>query len=115
MTEKDPYLSVSTLTRYVKRILDKDQNLRHLWVRGELSNFKHHSRGHMYFTLKDQESKISAVMFSGNNRFLKFEPESGMKVLIHGEVSVYPPYGQYQLYAQEMQPDGIGSLYLAYE
>lgn len=115
MTSEDSYLSVTALTRHVKRIIDRDQQLRQVWVRGEISNFKHHSRGHMYFTLKDNKARVSAVMFAGKNRFLKFKPESGMKVLIRGEVSVYSPYGQYQLYAAEMQPDGIGSLYLAYE
>ncbi|GAE36345.1 exodeoxyribonuclease VII large subunit [Halalkalibacter akibai JCM 9157] len=74
-----------------------------------------HTRGHLYFTVKDQQSRMQAVMFAGNNRFLKFKPENGMKVIIRGEVNVYEPYGQYQFYAKEMQPDGIGSLYLAYE
>lgn len=108
-------MSVTALTRYIKRLFDKDRSLRDVWVRGELSNFKHHSRGHMYFTVKDTNSRISSVMFASQNRMLKFLPENGMKVLIRGEVSVYSPFGQYQLYAKEMQPDGIGNLYLAYE
>ncbi|HET7579726.1 MAG TPA: exodeoxyribonuclease VII large subunit [Bacillales bacterium] len=115
MTEQDRYISVTALTRYVKRLFEKDRKLRDVWVRGELSNFKHHSRGHMYFTLKDQNSRIQSVMFAGQNRSLKFRPESGMKVLVRGDVSVYEPYGQYQFYAKEMQPDGIGNLYLAFE
>lgn len=115
MVAGDRYMSVTALTRHVKRLFDKDRALRDVWVRGELSNFKHHSRGHMYFTVKDANSRVSSVMFAGQNRSLQFTPESGMKVLIRGEVSVYGPYGQYQLYAKEMQPDGIGSLYLAYE
>lgn len=115
MTEKDRYMSVTALTRHVKRLFEKDRSLQDVWVRGELSNFKHHSRGHMYFTLKDKNARISAVMFASQNNTLMFKPESGMKVLVRGEVSVYGPYGQYQLYAKEMQPDGIGSLYLAYE
>ncbi|HEX6922645.1 MAG TPA: exodeoxyribonuclease VII large subunit [Bacillales bacterium] len=115
MKEQDRYMSVTSLTRRVKRLFEKERGLRDVWVRGELSNFKHHSRGHMYFTLKDRNSRIQSVMFAGQNRTLKFRPESGMKVLVRGEVSVYEPYGQYQLYAKEMQPDGIGNLYLAFE
>ncbi|TSB45386.1 exodeoxyribonuclease VII large subunit [Alkalicoccobacillus porphyridii] len=108
-------LSVTELTRYIKGLLESDQLLPDTWIRGELSNFKQHSRGHMYFSVKDENSRIQAVMFAGHNRFLAFKPENGMKVLIRGEINVYEPYGQYQLYAKEMQPDGIGSLYLAYE
>lgn len=115
MNEKDRYISVTALTRYVKRLFEKDRRLGDIWVRGELSNFKLHSRGHMYFTLKDQNSRIQSVMFASQNRSLAFRPEDGMKVLVRGEVSVYEPYGAYQLYAKEMQPDGIGNLYLAYE
>ncbi|HET7658020.1 MAG TPA: exodeoxyribonuclease VII large subunit [Bacillales bacterium] len=115
MSEQDRYISVTALTRYVKRLFEKDRRLGDIWVRGELSNFKHHSRGHMYFTLKDQNSRIQSVMFASSNRTLGFRPEDGMKVLVRGEVSVYEPYGTYQLYAKEMQPDGIGNLYLAFE
>src|SRR5690606_22132827 len=89
--------------------------LNNVWVRGEISNFKLHSRGHMYFTLKDENARIQSVMFAGNNRSLQFRPEDGMKVLVRGDVTVYEPYGQYQLYAREMQPDGIGALFLAFE
>ncbi len=95
--------------------MDTDPHLREVWLRGEISNFKHHSRGHMYLTIKDDRSRIQAVMFAGNNRFLKFTPENGMNVLIKGEVSVFEVYGQYQLYIQHMEPDGIGALYVAYE
>ncbi|WP_209123093.1 exodeoxyribonuclease VII large subunit [Alkalihalobacillus sp. BA299] len=108
-------LSVTEVTRYIKRRFESDDILQNVWIRGELSNFKHHNRGHMYFTIKDEQSRMQAVMFAGNNRFLKFKPEDGMKVLIRGEVTVYEAYGQYQLYAREMQPDGVGSLYMAYE
>lgn len=108
-------VSVSELTRYIKGLLETDKLLPDVWIRGELSNFKQHSRGHMYFSVKDENSRIQAVMFAGHNRYLAFKPENGMKVLIRGEVNVYEPYGQYQLYAKEMQPDGIGNLYLAYE
>ncbi|MFC0014777.1 MULTISPECIES: exodeoxyribonuclease VII large subunit [Allobacillus] len=109
------YLTVTALTKYLKRKLETDKHLRSVWLQAEISNFNHHSRGHMYFTLKDQNSRISAVMFSFQNKFLKFRPENGMKVLVKGEVNLYEPQGQYQLYVQAMEPDGIGSLYLAYE
>ncbi|MFA1821579.1 exodeoxyribonuclease VII large subunit [Virgibacillus oceani] len=112
---KDKYLTVTALTKYIKRKMDSDPHLRNIWLKGEISNFKHHSRGHMYLTLKDDQSRIQAVMFAGNNRSLKFKPENGMSVLIRGEISVFEAFGQYQLYIQQMEPDGIGALYLAYE
>ncbi len=96
-------------------MIDNEPALQDVWLRGELSNVKLHNRGHLYFTVKDDKSRVQAVMFAGNNRHMKFKPENGMKVLIRGEISVFEPYGQYQLYAKEMQPDGIGNLYLAYE
>ncbi|MCA0985970.1 exodeoxyribonuclease VII large subunit [Guptibacillus algicola] len=111
----DRYITVTALTRHVKRMIDNEPALQDVWLRGELSNVKLHSRGHLYFTVKDDKSRVQSVMFAGNNRHMKFKPENGMKVLIRGEVSVFEPYGQYQLYAREMQPDGIGNLYLAYE
>lgn len=114
MSEKR-YLTVTALTRYIKRKFDVDPHLQDVWIKGEISNFTFHSRGHMYFTLKDQNARIQAVMFSSQNRSLKYTPENGMKVLIRGEVQVYEPNGTYQIYAKEMQPDGIGNLHLAYE
>ncbi|WP_077625042.1 exodeoxyribonuclease VII large subunit [Sediminibacillus massiliensis] len=111
----DKYLTVTALTRYIKRKFEMDKHLKDVWLKAEISNFKHHSRGHMYLTLKDDRSRIQAVMFAGNNRFLKFRPENGMNVLVKGELGVYEPQGQYQLYINDMQPDGIGALYLAYE
>lgn len=111
----DKYLTVSALTKYIKRKIDTDIHLKNIWLKGEISNFNHHSRGHMYLTLKDNQTRIQAVMFRGHNRRLKFRPENGMHVLVRGEVSVFEAYGQYQLYIQEMEPDGIGSLYLAFE
>ncbi|SDI31589.1 exodeoxyribonuclease VII large subunit [Natribacillus halophilus] len=108
-------MSVTQLTRQIKGLIDKSPLLNDVFLRGEISNFKHHSRGHMYFTIKDEKARVSAVMFAGNNRTLRFRPESGMKVLVRGNVSVYEPYGQYQLYVRAMEPDGIGQLYLAYE
>ncbi|MBO1004301.1 exodeoxyribonuclease VII large subunit [Pseudogracilibacillus auburnensis] len=109
------YLTVTALTRYIKKKLEMDRHLQEVWLKGEISNFTHHSRGHMYLTIKDNQTRIQAVMFAGNNRRLKFRPENGMNVLIKGEISVFESYGQYQLYIREMQPDGIGALYLAYE
>lgn len=113
MTEQ--YLTVSALTKYIKRKFDTDPHLSRVFVRGEISNFKLHSRGHMYLTIKDDQTRIQAVMFAGNNRTLKFTPENGMKVIITGSVGVFEPYGQYQLYINQMDPDGIGALYLAFE
>lgn len=108
-------VTVTALTKYIKRKFDVDPHLRDIWVKGEISNFNLHSRGHMYFTLKDEKARIQAVMFASANKSLKFRPENGMKVLLRGEITVYEQNGGYQIYAKEMQPDGIGSLYLAYE
>jgi exodeoxyribonuclease VII large subunit len=112
---KQEFLSVSELNKIIKRVIDSEPLIQNVWLRAEISNFKHHSRGHMYFTLKDDRSKVNSVMFAGSNRFLKFRPENGMSVLVRGDISVYEPHGQYQLYVKEMQPDGIGNLYMAFE
>ena len=96
-------------------LLDSQPTLHRIYVRGEISNFKEYSSGHMYFTLKDEDSLIRAVMFRGHAARLKFRPENGMKVVICGNVSVYPRDGQYQLYAESIDPDGVGALYLAFE
>ena len=113
--ENDRYVSVTRLTRYIKQMIETDHALQDIWLRGEISNFKRHSRGHLYLTLKDRNARIRAVMFAGNARRLNFEPEDGMKVLIRGSVSVYEPYGEYQLYIRSMEQDGLGRLFLAYE
>jgi exodeoxyribonuclease VII large subunit len=113
--QEQRYLSVTALTKYIKRKFDADPHLRDIHVRGEISNFKQHSSGHMYFTLKDEKARILAVMFSSQARFMKFSPENGMKVIVKGEITLYEPSGQYQIYIKEMQPDGIGELFLAYE
>lgn len=107
--------SVSELNAYVKSLMDSDLNLSAVYVRGEISNYKFHSSGHHYMTLKDNESAIRAVMFKYDAMKLKFRPESGMKVIALGRVSVYPRDGQYQLYINSMIPDGIGALYIAFE
>jgi len=113
--QENKYLSVIALTKYIKRKFDADPHLQDVHVRGEISNFKQHSSGHMYFTLKDDKARILAVMFSSQSRAMKFSPENGMKVVVKGDISVYEPSGQYQIYIKEMRPDGIGELFLAYE
>ena len=101
-------LSVSQLNSYIKRMLDNDLLLSGVWLKGEISNFKHHTSGHMYMTLKDEQSAVRAVMFKGATFSLKFKPEDGMKVLVFGRVSVFESAGQYQVYIEAMQPDGLG-------
>lgn len=108
-------LSVSELNRYIKQIVSTDHVLSGLWIKGEISNFKSHYSGHMYFTLKDEASLLKCVMFKGNASLLRFVPENGMKVIIRGYISVFERDGQYQLYPEEMQPDGLGNLHLAFE
>ncbi len=107
--------TVSRVNNYIKRLLDSRPVLNDLWVKGEISNFKRHSSGHIYLTLKDEHSVLKAVMFRSSAAGLKFAAEDGMKVLAHGRVSVYEAGGAYQLYIDEMTPDGVGALYLEYE
>ena len=111
---RDPF-SVSDLNNYIKSIFENNRTLTSVSVRGEISNFVSHKSGHLYFSLKDADGQIRAVMFRSRATTLKFIPESGMKVIIHGSVTVYPRDGSYQIYVSSMQPDGIGALYLAYE
>lgn len=109
-------LSVTQLNSYVKSIIEQDINLNNVFVIGEISNFVDHYRsGHLYMSIKDNQSVISAVMFSGNASKLKFKPENGMSVIIRGRVSLYERDGKYQLYIDDMQPDGVGTLALAFE
>lgn len=115
MEKNKRILTVKDLTRYIKQMLEADDLLQNVWVQGEISNFTHHSSGHMYFTLKDNSSRVKCIMFSSYNQRLAFMPKEGTKVLACGNVSVYERDGQYQFYVTKMQPDGIGSLYLAYE
>lgn len=108
-------LSIKDLNKYIRMKLDSDSLLSDVWIRGEISNFTHHSSGHMYFTLKDESSRIRAIMFGSHNQKLPFIPKEGSRVIARGNVTVYERDGQYQFYATHMQPDGIGSLYLAFE
>lgn len=111
-----PVLTVSQINFFVKSLLEGDGRLRDVLVAGEISNFTDHYRsGHLYFSLKDEKSVLKAVMFAGSARRLKFRPADGMKVIVRGRVSVYEPSGQYQLYAEDMQPDGVGALSAAFE
>jgi len=107
--------SVSQITDRVARLLQADAVLADVWVSGEISNFTHHSSGHMYMTLKDDTSRLRAVMFQGANRGLRFRPESGMRVFAHGYVGVYRGGGEYQLYIDFMEPAGLGGLFLAFQ
>lgn len=107
--------SVSQINKYIKGLMDGDGILRDVTVSGEISNFKRHSSGHYYFSVKDQGSALSAAMFKWQNRTLTFMPENGMRVLVHGRISVYEPSGQYQIIADSIRPDGVGALYEQYE
>ena len=107
--------TVSELNNYIKNIFEGNRTLSSVTIRGEISNFTSHRSGHLYFSLKDAEGQIRAVMFRSKVTALKFMPESGMKVIVHGSVTVYPRDGSYQIYVGSMQPDGVGALYLAYE
>ena len=109
-------LKVSQINTYIKSLIDSDCNLKNIYVNGEISNFTNHYRtGHFYFTLKDESSAIKAVMFRNAAQRLRFMPENGMKVLVRCSASVYERDGTYQLYCEDMQPDGIGELTVAFE
>ena len=112
---EDEYLTVSQINAYINRKLKLDPNLKNIYVKGELSNINIYRTGHMYFTLKDENSQISGVMFQSMRRFLNFEPQDGMKVIVKGKIEVYETNGKYQLYAARITEDGIGALYEAYE
>ena len=111
----DNVWSVSELTRQIKDLLDGESSLQHIYVRGELSNYKIYPSGHHYFTIKDEEATLKAVMFRREASRLRFRPESGMKVIALGWITVYPRDGVYQLYATELVPDGVGDLHAAFE
>ncbi len=111
----DKYLTVSAITRYLKAKIDTDENLQTVYLKGEISNFKAHTSGHFYFSLKDESSKINAIMFRSNAKNVIFKPADGMKVLVRGRISVYEAMGGYQIYVDEMLEDGVGNLYVAFE
>ena len=115
MNDSSKYLTVTALTRYIKYKIDSDEHLRQVFLRGEISNFKSHTTGHLYFSLKDETSKINAIMFNTNSKKIEFKPTDGMKVLIVGRISVYEATGNYQIYVDEMIQDGVGNLYLEFE
>lgn len=114
MIEKN-YIQVSALNNYIKLLIDDSSFLHKVYLKGEISNFKNHMSGHLYFTLKDEESKISAIMFRNKTIDLKFTPEDGKKVLVEGRVSCYPSQGTYQIYIDKMEEDGLGNLYVLFE
>ena len=109
------YLSVTAINKYLKYKFDNDNNLINVYLKGEISNLKFHTTGHLYFSIKDENSKINAIMFSSSAKKLNFKPVDGSKVLIQGRISVYESSGSYQIYVNEMLEDGIGNLYIAFE
>lgn len=111
----DKYLTVTALTKYIKYKLESDNNLKKVYLKGEISNFKAHSTGHFYFSIKDENSIIRAIMFNSNAKKLNFIPTEGMKILVTGTISVYPATGSYQIYVDDLIEDGIGNLYVAFE
>jgi len=115
MSDQQRVLSVTQLNEYIKMLLDGSPILSDICVKGEISNFVNHRTGHFYFSLKDEGGVVRAVMFKGSAAKLKFVPENGMKVIARGRVSSFVRDGQYQLYCEGMEPDGIGALYVAYE
>ena len=108
-------LSVTQINEYIRALISKDEILSMIIVRGEISNLTLHRSGHIYFTLKDESSVLKAVMFRSSTPRVKFALKEGMNVIVYGRISLYTPTGQYQLYAEDIQPDGIGALYIAYE
>ena len=112
---EDKYISIGELNTYIKSMFDENPFLRKVYLRGEISNFKNHTRGHLYFTLKDDTSRISAVMFYSSAISLNFKPEDGMNVLVEGRISCYQALGTYQIYVDKMEVDGLGKLYIEFE
>ena len=111
----DKYLTVTAVTKYIKYKIDTDDNLKCIFIKGEISNCKYHSTGHIYFSIKDENSILNAIMFSTNAKKLTFTPIDGLKVLITGRISVYEAAGRYQIYVEEMIEDGVGNLYAEFE
>lgn len=115
MSDSQQYLTVSALTQYIKRKFEVDPYLGTVYLTGEISNYRSRPNSHQYFSLKDDRAKISAMMFKSAFAKVKFQPEEGMKVLVVGRIGLYAPSGQYQIYVERMEPDGVGALYQAYE
>ena len=109
------YITVSDINKIIKYTIEQSYELRSVYLKGEISNIKYHGRGHLYFSLKDESSKINAVMFNYKNAGMNFNPKDGDSVLVHGRVSVYEASGSYQIYVDSMELDGIGNLYVLYE
>ena len=111
----DKYITISQINNFIKMMFDGNSYLQKVYLRGEISNFKRHTSGHLYLTLKDSESRISAIMFRSMAQKLTFAPVDGMNVLVEGRISVYPAGGNYQIYIDKMEQDGIGNLYVEFE
>lgn len=111
----EKYYTITALNKAIKNMFENKAELQNIHLKGEISNYKHHTRGHLYFTLKDETSQLSAIMFATNAKNLTFEPSDGMKVLVTGKVTVYETAGTYQIYVNEMLQDGLGNLYLEFE
>ena len=107
-------LTISQLTAHVRGVLERDRLLQSVWVRGEISDFKFYQKsGHLYFNLKDERSSVNCVMFRGNARNIDFQPVDGLKVIARGYISIFEKYGRYQYYVEDMEPDGLGGLFLS--
>lgn len=113
MNQDPEILTISDLNKRIKQTLEGQ--FQTVWVKGEISNFKPHTSGHHYFSLKDHTAQVSAVMFKGFNARLKFKPENGMEVVVRGRVTVYEPRGNYQIFCELMEPVGAGALQMAFE
>ncbi len=113
--DENKYLKISEINNYIKTLLDHDSFLNKIFLRGEISNFKNHTTGHLYFSLKDDSARINAVMFARDAQTLDFLPSDGMNVLVEGRISAYPAQGSYQIYVEKMVVDGLGALYIEYE
>ena len=111
----EEYLTVSQITQHIKRTLAQDLELKRVYLKGEVSNFKQYSSGHCYFTLKDDNTQISAVMFYGSAKHLKFKVKDGMSVLAHGKIEFYPKQGKTQIYVSSLLEDGTGNLHIRFE
>lgn len=108
--------TITQVNEYIKYLLDSNQLLSNIYIKGEISNFtNHYKTGHLYFTLKDSGGILKSVMFKSSAAKLKFNPDNGMKIIAHGRISVYPRDGQYIFYAESLEPDGVGALYIAFE